>query len=418
MALYATNRFPGDGSTTSYEFNFVGKYIARSHVKVYQEDNATKVRTYVSINDGNFLNDTTLRNLPVTPVGSTIVICRETPKPPLVDFVNGSRFTEYNMDLVARQGLFVALEAFDNGGADARQQLLDAVAVGTALTTAATTAETNSAASAAAAAASAATAANYAGTGNHCQLRWDSPGYVRLVRAGGATMMIHGVPVVIPAAGFAIYAGAGAGAGSTVRGVFVFQNSGAIAGGYLDTAQPVWNATYGQWVHPASSSDVFVGACRPDMMVSEVSSHRYLRSVYNPTPLVADRGLATTSSRVWNNTKSNVVSVEMLLMPGDTMDISAQASVVSAPADRVGDANIELAGSILRASRMTHDIAYSWRTHSVRWLGRRGFADPVQLGTFDLTYHGLSSGGGWYDIAGGADFGTGIWAKVISHAIG
>ena len=113
MALYATNRFPGDGSTTSYEFNFVGKYIDRSHVKVYQEDNATKVRTHVSINDGNFLNDTTLRNLPVTPVGSTLVIYRATPKPPLVDFVNGSLFTEYNMDLVARQGLFVAMEAID-----------------------------------------------------------------------------------------------------------------------------------------------------------------------------------------------------------------------------------------------------------------------------------------------------------------
>ena len=108
MALYATNRFAGDGATTSYEFNFVGKYIARTHVKVYQEDNATKVRTYVSINDSNFLNDTTLRSLPVTPVGSTLVIYRDTPKPPLVDFVNGARFTEYNLDLVARHGLFVA----------------------------------------------------------------------------------------------------------------------------------------------------------------------------------------------------------------------------------------------------------------------------------------------------------------------
>ena len=29
MAIYATNRFAGDGVTTSYEFNFVGKYIAR-----------------------------------------------------------------------------------------------------------------------------------------------------------------------------------------------------------------------------------------------------------------------------------------------------------------------------------------------------------------------------------------------------
>lgn len=155
MALYATNRFPGDGATTSYEFNFVGKYIARAHVKVYQEDNATKVRTYVSINDGNFLNDTTLRSLPVTPVGSTLVIYRDTPKPPLVDFVNGSRFTEYNMDLVARQGLFVAMEAMDAGDLDARQQLLDAVAVVVGLANDATAAVSDATAAAAAAATSA-----------------------------------------------------------------------------------------------------------------------------------------------------------------------------------------------------------------------------------------------------------------------
>ena len=116
MALYATNRFAGDGVTTSYEFNFVGKYLARSHVKAYQEDNATKERAPVPIADSNFLNDTTLRNLPTTPVGKTLVIYRDTPKPPLVDFTNGSRFTEFNMDLVARQGLFVIMEALDAGG--------------------------------------------------------------------------------------------------------------------------------------------------------------------------------------------------------------------------------------------------------------------------------------------------------------
>lgn len=159
MALYATNRFPGDGSTTSYEFNFVGKYIARTHVKVYQEDNATKVRTYVQINDSNFLNDTTLRSLPVTPAGSTLVIYRDTPKPPLVDFVNGSRFTEYNLDLVARQGLFVAMEALDAGDSAARQQLLDAIAVVVGLVDDATAAISDATAAALAAATSAANAA-------------------------------------------------------------------------------------------------------------------------------------------------------------------------------------------------------------------------------------------------------------------
>ncbi len=158
MALYATNRFAGDGTTTSYEFNFAGKYIARTHVKVYKEDNATKVRTSVSINDSNFLNDTTLRGLPVTPVGQTLVIYRDTPKPPIVDFVNGSRFTEYNLDLVARQGLFVAMEAMDAGGVDAREQLLAAITAVTGLVDDATAAVSDATAAALAAAASAATA--------------------------------------------------------------------------------------------------------------------------------------------------------------------------------------------------------------------------------------------------------------------
>lgn len=113
MTLYATNRFAGDGATTSYEFNFAGKYIARDHVKVYQEDNATLARTPIAISDSNFLNDTTLRNLPVTPVGKTLVIYRDTPKPPMVDFTNGARFTEASLDTAARQGAFIAVESAD-----------------------------------------------------------------------------------------------------------------------------------------------------------------------------------------------------------------------------------------------------------------------------------------------------------------
>ncbi len=160
MALYATNRFPGDGATTSYEVNFVGKYIARSHVKVYQEDNTTKVRTYVAINDSNFLNDTTLYNLPVTPVGSTLVIYRDTPKAPIVDFVNGARFTEYNLDLVARQGLFVAMEAMDNSDAESRQELLDAAEAIMSLLHDLDVAVTSAQAAAVSAASSAATASS------------------------------------------------------------------------------------------------------------------------------------------------------------------------------------------------------------------------------------------------------------------
>lgn len=112
MALYATNRFPGDGATTSYEFNFVGGYLNKAHVKAYQE-NAARVRQPVPINPNNFVGPYTLAGLPVTPIGSTLVIYRDTPKPPLVDFADGSRVTELNLDTAARQGLFVAAEALD-----------------------------------------------------------------------------------------------------------------------------------------------------------------------------------------------------------------------------------------------------------------------------------------------------------------
>lgn len=113
MNQHATNRIPGDGVSTTHEFNFVGGYIARRHVKAYIEDGTTKVRTDVPIDDSNFLNDYTLSGLPVTPVGSTLVIYRATDLSPLVDFTNGAEFTEVAMDLVARQGLFVAVELAD-----------------------------------------------------------------------------------------------------------------------------------------------------------------------------------------------------------------------------------------------------------------------------------------------------------------
>lgn len=115
MALHATNKFPGDGATTQYEFTFTGGYLDRAHVKVYQQDDVTKELTPVAITSSNFLNATTLTGLPVTPIGSTLIIRRETPKAPLVDFTNQSRFTEMSLDLAARQGLFVAVETEDLG---------------------------------------------------------------------------------------------------------------------------------------------------------------------------------------------------------------------------------------------------------------------------------------------------------------
>ena len=119
MAHLATNRFAGDGVTSSYEINFVGKYLDKAHVFAYIEDDATGDRTPVPIMPANWLNDTTLQSMPVTPVGSTMVIYRNTPAFPLVDFVDGAWLTPNALDTATRQGLYKAVEAADAGGGGA-----------------------------------------------------------------------------------------------------------------------------------------------------------------------------------------------------------------------------------------------------------------------------------------------------------
>lgn len=113
MALYATNRFAGDGVTTQYEINFTDQYIDRAHVKAYRVDNDTHVRTPVPITPEQWINATTIGGFDPTPTNQTLVIYRDTPKAALVDFSAGSRLTEHSLDLATRQGLFVAAEVHD-----------------------------------------------------------------------------------------------------------------------------------------------------------------------------------------------------------------------------------------------------------------------------------------------------------------
>lgn len=114
-ALYATNRFPGDGTTTQFEISFAGGYMDKSHVKAHIEDNTTKVRTLVTITAPMFIGPYTLALGVTAAVGSTMVIYRDTPKDvPLVDFVNGSRITEANLDKVAQQSVFIGAEVYDS----------------------------------------------------------------------------------------------------------------------------------------------------------------------------------------------------------------------------------------------------------------------------------------------------------------
>ncbi len=107
--------FPGDGTTTVWDFNFAGGYISRSHVKAFIRS-PSGLTTPHTIVDADFVTDFRLTVLPAVPVGYTLRIYRETPKDaPLTNFAGGSNFTEANLDLLAQQAVFATAEAYDAG---------------------------------------------------------------------------------------------------------------------------------------------------------------------------------------------------------------------------------------------------------------------------------------------------------------
>lgn len=113
QVLYATNRFPGDGTTTTFSISFQGGYISKDHVKAFITD-ANGVRTILPITSGMWVGPYTLNIGRTVAVGSVLTIRRETPKgSPLVDYVNGTRITERNLDLANQQSVFIGAEAHD-----------------------------------------------------------------------------------------------------------------------------------------------------------------------------------------------------------------------------------------------------------------------------------------------------------------
>lgn len=140
--------FPGDGVTTQHEFNFAGGYISRTHVKAFVED-STGARTVITVTDGMFVNDTTIDLGVAAPVGGYTRIYRETPRDaPLANFADGSRFSEADLDLVARQAVFAAAEAFDAGDYASVNDLLEQADVAAASASASAIAAASSAAAA------------------------------------------------------------------------------------------------------------------------------------------------------------------------------------------------------------------------------------------------------------------------------
>lgn len=145
--------FPGDGTTTAWEFNFAGGYIEAGDVKAYIYRGASGLT--VPVSPVVLLGPNTIQVVPAVPTGDMLVVYRDTPKSqPLVDFATGAVLNEDNLDTMAKQAVFAAAEMVDRF-ASVQSSSTDAVERSfTALTTA------QQAASDATAAVSTANAAN------------------------------------------------------------------------------------------------------------------------------------------------------------------------------------------------------------------------------------------------------------------
>lgn len=134
------NEFPGDGVTTQHEFSFAGGYIDKAHVKASIYD-AAGAQTPITITELMWVGPYIL-NLGVSaPVGGHTRIYRDTPREePLADFADRARLREANLDLLARQAIFVGAEAFDAGAYAEVNDLLSQAAASAAAAAASTAA--------------------------------------------------------------------------------------------------------------------------------------------------------------------------------------------------------------------------------------------------------------------------------------
>lgn len=111
---YAIQRFPGDGVTRVFDFEFDGGYLDTSHVKAFLFD-ADGNRTNLA-QPADFTltgpNTATLTTAPAT--GLTLQLYRETPKnDALVQFQDGRAMNEENLDKANRQAVFSMAEVVD-----------------------------------------------------------------------------------------------------------------------------------------------------------------------------------------------------------------------------------------------------------------------------------------------------------------
>ena len=111
--LLSRTSYATDGVTTNWDFSFSGGYLALSHIKAYTES-ATGDRVELTITEPMVVGPYQLLITPALASGLVLVIYRDTPKNlPLVDFTDGSGFSEISLDTNAKQAVFIAAEAID-----------------------------------------------------------------------------------------------------------------------------------------------------------------------------------------------------------------------------------------------------------------------------------------------------------------
>lgn len=116
LQLYSQRHWLADGTQTIWDFGFADGYISRSYVEAYYLDELNNI-TEVPITNDMFVGPFQLEVDPPVPANHRFVILRNTPKDaPIVNFQDGAKVSELNLDQIARQAVHIAAEVMDGSG--------------------------------------------------------------------------------------------------------------------------------------------------------------------------------------------------------------------------------------------------------------------------------------------------------------
>lgn len=149
----------------------------------------------------------------------------------------------------------------------------------------------------------------------NCTLVISGTDQVTLYRAYGDMITIKGVVYQLPVA---------------TNSVTILQSAphvyarviGSVVSIYVDSPDPVFNNTYGQWVNP-NNMEPYVGSA----VAGGMNSKRWLvRSMFNENP-VGGSSLHFSGTLTWDGQPAVVSGEYIVLLPGDVFDVVSTASI-------------------------------------------------------------------------------------------